>query len=68
MAYVIDNIKNALGKLAGAFAITDTIKDDASCAINSLRYMNITVVMLTGDNKKTADAIAKEVNKVKFIC
>ncbi|EDV24486.1 uncharacterized protein TRIADDRAFT_56323 [Trichoplax adhaerens] len=50
------------GQLAGAFAITDTIKDDAKTAIRSLRQMNITVVMVTGDNKRTADAIAEEID------
>ncbi|HBM1924595.1 TPA: HAD-IC family P-type ATPase, partial [Escherichia coli] len=39
----------------------DTVKDTAKQAINHLQNMNIEVVMLTGDNKQTAQAIAKEV-------
>ena len=48
-------------ELKGIIAVADTVKDTAKQAINHLQNMNIEVVMLTGDNKQTAQAIAKEV-------
>ncbi|MBQ3007072.1 MAG: heavy metal translocating P-type ATPase [Clostridia bacterium] len=47
------------GKLIGIIAVADTIKDDSPEAIRQLRNMGIRVVMLTGDNEKTANAIGK---------
>ncbi|MBR5562520.1 MAG: heavy metal translocating P-type ATPase [Clostridia bacterium] len=47
------------GSISGIIAVADTIKDDSAKAINQLKNMGIRVVMLTGDNKKTADAIGK---------
>ena len=47
------------GKLVGLIAVADTIKDDSPEAIRQLKNMGIRVVMLTGDNKRTADAIGK---------
>lgn len=44
-------------KLSGIIAIADTIKDNAVDAINSLKSMGIQVIMLTGDNQRTANAI-----------
>ena len=54
------------GKLLGIIAVADTIKEDSPQAIRELRNMGIHVVMLTGDNQRTADAIGKEagVNEV----
>jgi Cu2+-exporting ATPase len=49
------------GKLLGIIAVADTIKKDSPKAIEELRGMGIEVVMLTGDNKKTANAIASKV-------
>ncbi|MCR5606919.1 MAG: heavy metal translocating P-type ATPase [Treponema sp.] len=46
-------------KLLGMIAVADTIKDDSAEAINELKNMGIRVVMLTGDNEKTASAIGK---------
>lgn len=46
------------GKLAGIIAVADTIKDDSKLAINQLKAMGINVVMVTGDNSRTAKAIA----------
>ncbi len=43
----------------GVIAIADTIKEDSKEAIESLRKMGIKTVMLTGDNERTANAIAK---------
>jgi P-type Cu+ transporter len=47
-------------KLAGIFAIADTTKDNAKEAIDSLKSMGIEVVMLTGDNERTANAVASK--------
>lgn len=47
-------------KLIGVIAVADTIKKDSPEAIKQLKNMGIRVVMLTGDNKRTADAIGKQ--------
>ncbi|MDO8302586.1 MAG: heavy metal translocating P-type ATPase, partial [Sedimentisphaerales bacterium] len=47
-------------KAAGILAISDPIKETTSTAIEQLHKMGLKVVMLTGDNKATAEAIAKE--------
>ena len=47
-------------KLIGIIAVADTIKQDSPEAIKQLKNMGIKVVMLTGDNKRTADAIGKQ--------
>lgn len=49
------------GKLAGLVAIADTIQETSLDAIAQLKRMNIKTVMLTGDNKRTAHAIAAQV-------
>ncbi|MBR5273427.1 MAG: heavy metal translocating P-type ATPase [Clostridia bacterium] len=48
-------------ELLGIIAVADTIKDDSAEAIDKLKSMGIKVVMLTGDNHKTARAIAEKV-------
>ena len=48
------------GKLAGAIAIADVIRKDSAEAIAKLRQMGIRTVMLTGDNRMTAERIAKQ--------
>lgn len=49
------------GKPAGVIAVADTIKEDSTEAIEALHGMGLEVVMLTGDNARTANAIAREV-------
>lgn len=49
------------GKVAGAFAVTDPVKPEAARVISFLCSMNISSIMVTGDNWATANAIAKEV-------
>lgn len=48
-------------KVLGIFSVADTVKEESIEAIRQLHKMGIKVVMLTGDHKKTAEAIAKEV-------
>ena len=48
------------GKLLGIIAVADVIKEDSPQAIKELQNMGIKVVMLTGDNERTANAIGKQ--------
>ena len=51
---------NARAQLLGIIAVADTIREDSAQAIRELRAQGIRVVMLTGDNQKTAEAIGKQ--------
>jgi Cu+-exporting ATPase len=48
------------GRAAGVVGVADTIKEDSAAAVRALRAMGVEVLMLTGDNERTAKAIARE--------
>jgi Cu+-exporting ATPase len=49
------------GKLAGVIGIADTVKPEATAAIARLRAMGLDIWMITGDNRRTAEAVARQV-------
>jgi len=54
MAAVVD------GRLAGVIGVADTMKDDSIAAVAALRDLGVVVLMITGDNRQTAAAIARQ--------
>jgi len=54
------------GRLAGLLAITDPVKPNSAAAIKMLQAQGIRVVMVTGDNKTTAEAVAKTLGILEF--
>ena len=55
------------GKLLGAIAVADVIKPTSAAAVSELRQMGVDVVMLTGDNRKTAAAMGRQVGVSQVI-
>ena len=55
------------GKLAGLIAVADTIKETAKEAVQALSAMNIEVAMITGDNQRTAQAIAGQLGITRVL-
>lgn len=53
------------GKLEGIMGIADAVKPSSIAAVQALRKLNLEIVMLTGDNQKTAEAIARQVGIVR---
>ncbi len=49
------------GRLAGVIAVADTLKEDSIDAIRELHHMGLETAMITGDNRRTAEAIARRV-------
>jgi len=55
------------GRVAGVIAVADTLKEHSIEAVRSLKAMGIEVIMLTGDNRRTAEAIARQVGVDRVI-
>ena len=55
------------GDLLGLLAVADTLKDDAVAAVRELKALGLETVMLTGDNRRAAEAIARQVGVVHVL-
>jgi len=60
-------VVGADGEAAGILALADTLKEDSVSAIGELQQMGIEVVMITGDNRATAEAVARKVRVSRVI-
>jgi P-type Cu+ transporter len=52
------------GRLAGLLVVADPIKDSAADAVQALHREGVRLVMMTGDNSRTAEAVAREVGGI----
>ncbi len=55
------------GKVTGLLAVADELKDNAADAVERLKRMGLRVYMITGDNRRTAEAIAKQVGIDRYL-
>jgi len=55
------------GRLTGLIAIADPLKDSAAASVRALKDMGLRVVMITGDNRRTAEAVADRVSIDRFL-
>jgi P-type Cu2+ transporter len=55
------------GKLLGIIAVADAVKKDSATAVRSLHELGMQVVMLTGDNRRTAEAVAAQVGITRVV-
>ncbi len=56
-----DGVRVGVPNLFGSLAVADTLKDDAAAAVRELKAVGLRTVMITGDNQRTAQAIARQV-------
>jgi heavy metal translocating P-type ATPase len=59
--WVGEEAKSGAGRILGALGVADTLKDGAPRALERLRQLGLSTMLITGDNRRTAEAIAEEV-------